>query len=174
MDLKSKIRRISEFKGVVFWDITPLLRDENAFREAVKKMADHFRGKKADLVVSSEARGFILGSAIAYELGLGFVPIRKKGKLPSRTMELTYQKEYEHDTIEIHADSIHHKEKVLLVDDLLATGGTIKANAELVEKLGGDIVGIGFLIELEYLHGRKMIGNQYEVFSLLHFKTSDG
>ncbi len=106
MDLRSKIRRIPEFKGVVFWDITPLLKDKQAFREAVKELADHFREKNAEVVVSSEARGFILGAAIAYELGLGFVPIRKKGKLPSKTMKLTYQKEYEPDTIEIHEDSI--------------------------------------------------------------------
>jgi adenine phosphoribosyltransferase len=174
LDLKSEIRRIPEFKGVVFWDITPLLKDKQAFREAVKKLADHFRRKNADVVVSSEARGFILGAAIAYELRLGFVPIRKKGKLPSKTMQLTYQKEYEPDTIEIHEDSIREGENVLLIDDLLATGGTIKANAELVEKLGGKIVGIGFLIELEYLHGREIIGDRYDVFSLINFKTTHG
>lgn len=174
MDLRSKIRRIPEFKGVVFWDITPLLKDKQAFREAVKELADHFREKNAKVVVSSEARGFILGAAIAYELGLGFVPIRKKGKLPSKTMKLTYQKEYEPDTIEIHKDSIQNGENVLLIDDLLATGGTIKANAELVEKLGGKIVGIGFLIELEYLHGREIIGDRYDVFSLINFRTPNG
>jgi adenine phosphoribosyltransferase len=173
MDLKFKIRRIPEFKGVVFWDITPLLKDKNALRETVKKLADHFRGRDIDIVVSSEARGFILGASIAYELGAGFVPIRKKGKLPSKTENLTYQKEYETDTIEIHEDAIEAGQKVLLIDDLLATGGTIKANAELVEKLGGKIVGIGFLIELEYLHGRKTIGNKYEVFSLIHLTTPD-
>jgi adenine phosphoribosyltransferase len=140
----------------------------------VKKLADHFRGRDIDIVVSSEARGFILGASIAYELGAGFVPIRKKGKLPSKTERLTYQKEYETDTIEIHEDAIETGQNVLLIDDLLATGGTIKANAELVEKLGGKIVGIGFLIELEYLHGRKTIGDKYEVFSLLNFKTPNG
>jgi adenine phosphoribosyltransferase len=174
VDLKSKIRRIPEFKGVVFWDITPLLKDKDAFRESVKKLADHFRGRGVDIVVSNEARGFILGASIAYELGVGFVPIRKKGKLPSMTKSLTYQKEYETDTIEIHEDAIEAGQKVLLIDDLLATGGTIKANAELVEKSGGRIVGIGFLIELEYLHGRETIGNKYEVFSLLNIKTPDG
>ena len=125
MDLKAKIRRIPEFKGVVFWDITQLLKDKYAFKECVKQMAEHGRDKGADVVVSSEARGFILGAALAYELGLGFVPIRKKGKLPSKTVSLTYQKEYESDTIEIHEDSIEPGQKVLLVDDLLATGGTI-------------------------------------------------
>jgi len=174
MDLKSKIRRIPEFKGVVFWDITPLLKDKLAFRESVKEMSKHFRHTAADVIVSSEARGFILGAAMAYELGVGFVPIRKKGKLPSKTVKLTYQKEYEPDTIEIHEDSIKPGERVLLIDDLLATGGTIKANAELVEKLGGKVVGIGFLIELGYLHGRNALGGRYEVFSLINLKTSNG
>ena len=171
MDLRSKIRRIPEFKGVVFWDITPLLRDKYAFRECVKRLADHFRDKKVDVVVSSEARGFILGAALAYELEVGFVPIRKKGKLPSKTVSLTYQKEYESDTIEIHEDAVEPGQNVLLVDDLLATGGTIKANAELVEELGGKIVGMGFLIELGYLHGRESLGDRYEVFSIINYET---
>ena len=174
MNLKSKIRRIPEFKGVVFWDITPLLKDKDAFRECIKQVANHFRAKKIDLVASNEARGFIIGGALAYELGAGFVPIRKKGKLPSRVVNLTYSKEYESDTIEMHQDSIDRGQKVLLVDDLLATGGTIKANAELVEKLGGEIVGMGFLVELEYLHGRESLGNKYEVFSLVNYKTTAG
>jgi adenine phosphoribosyltransferase len=174
LDLKSKIRRIPEFKRVVFWDITTLLKDKYAFRECIKQMADHYRGKDIDVVVSSEARGFILGATLAYELGVGFVPIRKKGKLPSKTESLTYQKEYEPDTIEIHEDSIELGQKVLIIDDLLATGGTIKANAELVEKLGGKIVGIGFLIELEYLHGREALGNKYEIFSIIRYKTPNG
>jgi adenine phosphoribosyltransferase len=173
MDLKSKVRRIPEFKGVVFWDITPLLRDKHAFRDCIKRLADHFRNKKVDIVVSSEARGFIFGAAVAYELGAGFVPIRKKGKLPSKTVNLTYEKEYESDTVEIHQDAVEPGEKVLLVDDLLATGGTIKANAELVEKLGGKIVGMGFLIELEYLHGRELLGDKYEMFSIVSYETSN-
>jgi adenine phosphoribosyltransferase len=174
VDLKTKIRRIPEFKGVVFWDITQLLKDKYAFRECIKQMAEHGRDRGADVVVSSEARGFILGAALAYELGLGFVPIRKKGKLPSKTVSLTYQKEYESDTIEIHEDSIEAGQKVLLVDDLLATGGTIKANAELVEKLGGEIIGMVFLIELGYLHGREALGGKYEVFSIINYKTPKG
>jgi adenine phosphoribosyltransferase len=168
------IRRIPEFKGVVFWDITPLLKDKDAFRECVERMADHFMNKRIDVVVSNEARGFIIGGALAYKLGVGFVPIRKKGKLPSKTVNLTYNKEYESDTIEIHQDSIEPGQKVLLIDDLLATGGTIKANAELVEKLGGQIVGMGFLIELEYLHGRKYLGTKYDIFSLVDYKTTAG
>ena len=173
-DLQSKIRRIPEFKGVVFWDITTLLKDKHAFRECIQRMADHYRDKEVDVIVSSEARGFIVGAALAYELGVGFVPIRKKGKLPFKSVCQTYRKEYEADSIEIHEDSIEPGQRVLLVDDLLATGGTIKANAELVEKLGGKIVGMGFLIELGYLHGRELLGDKYEVFSLINCKTTNG
>ncbi len=174
MSLKAKIRRIPEFKGVVFWDITTLLKDKDAFRKCIKQMADHFRDKNVDVVVSSEARGFIVGAPLAYELGVGFVPIRKKGKLPSKTVNIIYQKEYEPDTIEIHEDSIEPGQRILLIDDLLATGGTIKANAELIEKLGGKIVGMGFLIELGYLHGKEALGNKYEVFSIINCKTPNG
>ncbi len=174
MDLKSKIRRVPEFKGVVFWDITPLLRDKYAFRECIKQMADYCRDKDIDVVVSNEARGFILGSALAYELRVGFVPIRKKGKLPSKCVELTYNKEYESDCIEIHEDSIKPGQRVLIIDDLLATGGTIKANIELVEKLGGRVVCIGFLIELAYLHGREIVGDKYDIFSIINYKTPNG
>jgi len=168
------IRRIPEFKGVVFWDITPLLKDKDAFRECVERIAGHFMNKRADVVVSNEARGFIIGGALAYKLGVGFVPIRKKGKLPSKTASLNYNKEYEVDTIEIHQDSIEPGEKVLLIDDLLATGGTMKANADLVENLGGKIVGMGFLIELEYLHRRESLGTKYDIFSLVNYRTTAG
>jgi adenine phosphoribosyltransferase len=174
VDLKSKVRRISHFKGVVFWDITPLLKDKDSLHECVKRLADHFRREPVDLVVSNEARGFIIGAAVAYELGLGFVPIRKKGKLPSKCVDLTYQKEYESDTIEIHEDAIEKGQKILLIDDLLATGGTMKANIELVEKLGGVVVGLGFLIELCYLEGRKLIGDKYNVYSLIQLQTTNG
>ncbi len=174
LEIKEKLRRIPEFKGVVFWDITPILKDKRLFRETIKRLAEHYKGKKIDVVVSNEARGFIIGAALAYELGAGFVPIRKKGKLPSRCVNLTYQKEYESDTIEIHEDAIEKGQRVLIVDDLLATGGTVKANIELVEKLGGEIVGIGFLTELGYLNGRKTLGDKYEVFSLIKCETTDG
>lgn len=174
LDLKSKIRRIPEFKGVVFWDITPLLKDREAFREAIRLLADHFKDRKIDVVVSNEARGFIIAAPLAYELGAGFVPIRKKGKLPAACVCYTYQKEYEPDTIEIHKDAIEPGQNVLLVDDLLATGGTMKANIDLVESLGGKIVGIGFLIELGYLRGRETIGNKYDVFSLIKIDTPEG
>jgi adenine phosphoribosyltransferase len=174
LDIKSKVRRIPEFKGVVFWDITPLLKDKSCFRECIRLLADHYRGKDVDAVVSNEARGFIVGAALAYELGVGFVPVRKKGKLPFKCVDLTYKKEYECDTIEIHEDAIEKGDKVLLIDDLLATGGTIKANIDLVEKLGGEVVGIGFLIELGYLDGRKAIGDKYDVFSIIQCNTTNG
>jgi len=174
LDLKSKVRRIPEFKGVVFWDITPLLKDSCCFRECIRRLAKHYRGKAIDVIVSNEARGFIVGAALAYELGVGFVPVRKKGKLPFKCVDLTYKKEYECDTIEIHEDAIARGQKVLLIDDLLATGGTVKANIELVEKLGGTVVGIGFLIELGYLKGRKAIGDKYDVYSLIEFSTPNG
>jgi adenine phosphoribosyltransferase len=173
-DIKSKLRRIPEFKSVVFWDITPILKDKLFFKEIINRLADHYRNKDIDIIVSNEARGFIIGAPLAYELGTGFVPIRKKGKLPFKCVNLTYKKEYECDTIEIHEDAVRKGQKVLLVDDLLATGGTVKANIELVEKLGGEIVGIGFLIELGYLDGRKAIGNKYDVFSLIKCKTTNG
>lgn len=172
-NLKSKIRRIPNFKGVVFWDITPLLKDRKAFRECIKLMADHYRDKQIDVVVSSEARGFIFGAALAYELGVGFVPIRKKGKLPSETVTITYEKEYEKDTIEIHKDAIEIGQRVLVLDDLLATGGTIKANVELVEKLGGVVAGICVLIELNYLKGRDLLENKYDIFSLISCRTTE-
>lgn len=174
IDVKKKLRRIPEFKGVVFWDITPILKDKELFKESIKRLADHYRGKEIDVVVSNEARGFIIGAPLAYELGAGFIPIRKKGKLPSKCVNLTYQKEYECDTIEIHEDAVEPGQKVLLIDDLLATGGTLKANIELVEKLGGEIVGIGFLIELGYLGGRKALGDKYDVFSVMKCETTNG
>jgi adenine phosphoribosyltransferase len=174
LNLKSKIRRIPEFKGVVFWDITPLLKDKRYFRECIRLLANHYRDKAVDVVVSNEARGFIVGAALAYELGVGFIPVRKKGKLPYKCVDLTYKKEYECDTIEIHEDAIEQGDKVLLIDDLLATGGTVKANIALIEKLGGKIVGIGFLIELGYLNGRKAIGDKYDVFSIIQCNTTNG
>ncbi len=174
VDLKSKVRRIPEFKGVVFWDITPLLKDKECFKECIKLLADHYRKKPIDAIVSNEARGFIIGAALAYELGVGFVPIRKKGKLPFKCVDLTYSKEYEWDTIEIHEDAIDRGQKILLIDDLLATGGTVKANIELVEKLGGEVAGIGFLVELGYLGGRKALGTKYDLFSLIQCRTPEG
>jgi adenine phosphoribosyltransferase len=174
IDLKSKVRRIPEFKGVVFWDITPLLKDKTCFHECIKQLADHYRGKPIDVIVSNEARGFIIGAALAYELGVGFVPIRKKGKLPYKCVDLTYKKEYECDTIEIHQDAMEKGQNVLLIDDLLATGGTVKANIELIEALGGKVIGLGFLIELGYLDGRKALGGKHDIYSLIQLKTTNG
>jgi adenine phosphoribosyltransferase len=172
VNLKNKIRKIPEFKGVTFWDITPLLKDKTSFQECIEQLADHYRGKKIDVIVSNEARGFIIGAPLAYELGVGFVPVRKKGKLPYKCVNLTYKKEYECDTIEMHEDAIQKGQNVLIIDDLLATGGTVKANIDLVEKLGGKVVGLGFLIELGYLDGRKFLGNKHEIFSLIELKTT--
>jgi adenine phosphoribosyltransferase len=172
IDLKSKVRRIPEFKGVVFWDITPLLKDKVYFHSAIKQLADHYKGKSIDAIVSNEARGFIIGAALAYELGVGFIPIRKKGKLPYKCVNLTYTKEYESDTVEIHQDAIEKGANILIIDDLLATGGTVKANIDLVEELGGNVVGLGFLIELCYLDGRKVLGNKYDLYSLIQLNTT--
>jgi adenine phosphoribosyltransferase len=171
INLKSQIRRIPEFKGVVFWDITTLLKDPAMFKETIKQLADHYRGKKIDVIVSNEARGFIVGAPLAYELGVGFVPIRKKGKLPYKCLDYTYKTEYSTDSIQIHEDAIAKGQNVLIIDDLLATGGTAKANIEMVEKLGGKVAGLGFLIELDYLNGRKTLGDKHEVFSLVKYKT---
>ncbi|HUU07050.1 MAG TPA: adenine phosphoribosyltransferase [Thermoplasmata archaeon] len=173
MDLRSKIKRVPEFKGVVFWDITPLLKDKDAFHQCIKDLADRFRGRDINVVVSNEARGFIMGAPVAHELGVGFVPIRKEGRLPPEVHSISYAKEYESDVIEVKDDGISPGDKVLLVDDLLATGGTIKANADLVEKLGGEVVGMGFLVELEYLNPRKYLGDKYEIHSLVTIETAD-
>lgn len=173
MNLRSKIKRVPEFKGVVFWDITPLLKDKVAFGQCIMDLADHFRDDDVKVVASNEARGFIVGAPVAHELGVGFVPIRKQGKLPPEVYRLSYAKEYESDVIEVRDDGIEPGDRVLLVDDLLATGGTIKANADLVEKLGGDVVGMGFLVELEYLNPRKYIGDKYHIHSLITLKTTE-
>ena len=173
MDLRSKIKRVPEFKGVVFWDITPLLKDKNAFHQCIEDLSGRFRGRNIDIVVSNEARGFIMGAPVAHELGVGFVPIRKKGRLPPEVHSISYAKEYESDVIEVKDDGISPGDKVLLVDDLLATGGTIKANADLVGKLGGEVVGMGFLVELEYLNPRKYLGDKYEIHSLVMIETTD-
>jgi adenine phosphoribosyltransferase len=173
MNLKSKIKRVPEFKGVVFWDITPLLKDRHAFRECIKGLADHFRNESIDVVVSNEARGFIIGAAVAHELNVGFVPVRKKGKLPPKVATLSYNKEYESDVIEIRDDAIKQGDRVLLIDDLLATGGTIRANADLVEQMGGVVVGMGFLVELQYLHPREFLGDKYDIHSLIVLETTE-
>ncbi|MEM5871436.1 MAG: adenine phosphoribosyltransferase [Candidatus Aenigmatarchaeota archaeon] len=174
MDLKEKIRTIPDFPkpGVMFKDITTLLKDPKAFRFAVQEMVKHFKGKKIDKVVSAESRGFIFGSAIAYELGAGFVPLRKPGKLPWKKIREEFDTEYSKDAFEIHEDAIEKGENVLLVDDLLATGGTMEAAAKLIERLGGNIVGIAILIELAFLKGRQKL-NKYDLMSVIKYDTEE-
>jgi adenine phosphoribosyltransferase len=168
--LERFIREIPDWpvKGVLFRDITPLLADAAAFKQALQDMTQPFAGKHIDCVAAVEARGFIFGSAIAEKLEAGFIPIRKKGKLPFRTTSLTYDLEYGVDTIEVHTDAIKKGAQVLLVDDLLATGGTMGAAARLVEKLGGKVVGMSFLVELGFLHGRSKLGD-YQVASVISY-----
>ncbi|AVX21459.1 MULTISPECIES: adenine phosphoribosyltransferase [Carboxydocella] len=170
MNFKDKIRIIPDFPkpGIRFKDITTLLRDGQALRAAVQEIANRFRDEKIDLVVGPEARGFVIGTPVAYELGCGFVPLRKPGKLPAETAKMEYGLEYGKDALEIHLDAIQPGQRILLVDDLLATGGTTRAAVELVEKLGGQVVGLAFLIELTYLEGRKQLGDK-EVFSLVQY-----
>jgi len=170
LNLKDYIRSIPDFpkKGILFRDITTLLKEKKIFKKAIDLLANNFKNKKIDYVVAVESRGFILGGAVAYKLGAGFVPVRKKGKLPYKTISVTYELEYGTDTLEIHEDALFEKAKVLILDDLLATGGTAKAVAELVEKFKAKIVGIAFLIELVDLKGREKL-KDYPVFSLIKF-----
>ncbi|MFC2024969.1 adenine phosphoribosyltransferase [Chloroflexota bacterium] len=169
-DLKTLIRDIPDFptKGIIFRDITPLLKEGRAFKEAIDEISNQYLSKRIDIVVSAEARGFIMGSAIAYRLQAGIVPVRKKGKLPWTCHECTYELEYGTDTFEIHQDAIKPGDRVLIVDDLLATGGTVGAVIDLVERMKGQIVAIAFLIELTFLKGRKQL-KDYPVFSLIEY-----
>ena len=170
-DLKSLIRNVPDFpkKGIGFKDITTLIKNGEAFKRAVDEIAARFDGKKIDLVVGIEARGFIFASALAYKWGVGVIPVRKPGKLPAETLQEEYQLEYGTDAVEIHRDAIQRGQRVLIVDDLLATGGTVAATSRLVERLGGEIVGIAFLIELSFLKGREKLKG-YDVFSLIQFE----
>lgn len=170
MDLKEKIRVVEGFptEGISFKDITTLLKDAGALKECIDQLAERFRGIQADLVVGPESRGFIFATPLAYLLGTGFVPVRKPGKLPAETVSYEYKLEYGKDKLEIHKDSIKPGQKVLIVDDLLATGGTMYAAAKLVEKLGGEVVGLGFLIELTELKGREKLKG-YKVESLIQY-----
>lgn len=170
MELKDKIRVINDFpkKGISFKDITTLTQDGESFKYTVDKIANHLYDKNIDVIVGPEARGFIFGTSVAYALGVGFVPVRKKGKLPFDTISGEYDLEYGNDTLEIHKDSIKPGERVAIVDDLLATGGTIKTVANLIEQIGGKIVSIDFVIELIDLKGREKLKN-YDVFSLVQY-----
>ena len=168
MDIASKIRDIPDFPkpGIIFKDITPLLQDAESLRFAVDRMAEFAVAKKVDLVLGAEARGFILGAALAYTLGAGFVPARKPGKLPYETIAAEYELEYGTDSLEIHEDAIGPGTRVLVHDDLLATGGTARAKCDLVEKMGGEVVGVTFIIELAFLAGRNKL-KEYDLLSLI-------
>lgn len=168
--LKEMIREVADFpkKGIGFKDITPILQDKDAFTYSVNKLAELYKDKDIDIIVGPEARGFIYGAPLAYALNAGFVPIRKEGKLPADIATVEYELEYGANIIEIHKDSIKPGQKVLVVDDLLATGGTAAASAELVEKVGGEVVAIAFIIELEFLNGRDNL-SEYKVDSLVKF-----
>lgn len=168
--LERSIRAIPDFpkKGILFRDIATLLGDKKAFNSAINLLAKPYKSKKIDVVVAVESRGFIFGAALAYKLGCGFVMVRKKGKLPYKTYSVTYELEYGTDTLEIHRDAIGRGARVLIVDDLLATGGTIKAVSDLVKQMSGKIIGISFLIELVALSGRSKLKG-LPVFSLIKF-----
>ncbi len=170
IDLKSKIRDIPDFPkpGIIFKDITTLLQDFDAFKLSVDMLVKQHQNNKIDKVAGIEARGFIFGAAVAYAMNAGFIIIRKPGKLPYQTVKQTYELEYGSDEIEIHEDSIKPGERILLVDDLLATGGTMAAAADLINKIGGDIVGISFVIELTFLHGREKLKG-YNIHSLVKY-----
>jgi adenine phosphoribosyltransferase len=171
-DLLRVIRTVPDFpkKGIMFRDITTLLKDPPSFRHAVDLLHHHYQHADIQKVVGIESRGFILGSALAYNLGTGFVPIRKPGKLPAQTIRQEYALEYGTDAVEIHVDALRPGERVLLHDDLLATGGTMRAACSLVERLGARVVGISFLIELAFLKGRQHF-SAYDVFSLLTYDS---
>ena len=169
-DFKQYIRDIPDFpvKGILFRDITPLLQDGQAFRRAVHALADKHHSPRPDAVVAIESRGLIVGSALAYELGIGVIPVRKKGKLPHKTFQASYSLEYGQDTLEIHQDGLAKGAKVLLVDDLLATGGTMGATIELVRQCGGQVVELAFLIELTALKGRERL-TPHPIISLVQY-----
>jgi len=170
VDLAAKVRDIPDFpkRGIVFKDIMPLLADPEALHQTVESLAEFAEPRKPDVVLGAEARGFILGAALAYRLRCGFVAARKPGKLPWRTISAKYALEYGFDALELHADAIAHGARVLIHDDLLATGGTARAKVDLVEQLGGTVVGLAFVIELEFLQGREKLAG-YDVFSLIRY-----
>jgi adenine phosphoribosyltransferase len=168
--LKKLIREVPDFpkKGILFYDITTLLKDKLGYATLIDELSEHYIGKGIDLVLGMEARGFIFGPAVAYRLNAGFIPVRKPGKLPAATARYDYALEYGTNTLEIHKDAIQKGQRVIIVDDLLATGGTAEATTKLASSLGAEIVGLGFVIELDFLKGRDHL-KQYDVFSLLHY-----
>ncbi len=168
--LKELIRDIPDFpkEGIVFKDITPVLQNPASLKEIVDKFSDHYANQKVDVIVGAEARGFLFGPAVAINLNAGFVPVRKPGKLPYETASMTYDLEYGTDTLEIHKDAVKAGDNVLMMDDLLATGGTMAASCKLVESLGGKIMGCAFLIELGFLNGKEKLSG-YDIFSLIQY-----
>lgn len=159
MELEKYIRDIPDYPkpGIIFKDITPLWKDKDAFAHAVKLLADKFRADEPDVVIGAEARGFLVGAAVAYELGVGFVPVRKPGKLPYKTIKESYELEYGEDTICMHEDALDKGQKVLIIDDLIATGGTVGAMIKLCKQLGAEAIGCGFMVELSFLNGREKL-----------------
>jgi adenine phosphoribosyltransferase len=170
VDLAAKVRDVPDFPepGIVFKDIMPLLADPSALRDAVDRLAEWAAPKKPDLILGAEARGFILGGALAYKLGCGFIAARRPGKLPWKTISASYALEYGENALEMHADAFANGARVLVHDDVLATGGTVKAILDLVEQLGGNVVGVAFLIELEFLNGREQLEG-FDVHSLITY-----
>ena len=170
LDLRDRIRDVPDFPtaGVVFKDLMPLIADPAYFTETIDRLSEWARPREPDLVFGAEARGFIFGSALAYALGAGFIAARKPGKLPRETVEATYQLEYGTDSLQVHRDAVAVGTRVIVVDDVLATGGTARAKCQLVESLGGVVVGVLFVIELDFLHGREKLA-AYDVHSLVHF-----
>ena len=168
--LKKLIREVPDFpkKGILFYDITTLLKDKLGFATLIDALSEHYLNKDVDLVLGMEARGFIFGPALAYRLNAGFVPVRKPGKLPAATASLSYDLEYGSNTLEIHKDAIQRGQRVIIVDDLLATGGTAAATVQLAKSLGADVCGLGFVVELDFLNGRDKL-KDCDVFSLLHY-----
>src|ERR1700735_3671615 len=168
--LKHLIREVPDFpkKGILFYDITTLLKDKTGFATLIDKFSEHYIAQDVDLVLGMEARGFIFAPALAYRLNAGFVPVRKPGKLPAATTRHDYALEYGTNTLEIHQDAIKKGERVIIVDDLLATGGTAEATTKLARSLGAEVVGLGFVVELDFLKGREKLAG-YDVFSLLHY-----
>jgi adenine phosphoribosyltransferase len=170
-ELKKLIREVPDFprKGILFYDITTLLKDKVGFATLVDRLSEHYVDQKIDLVLGMEARGFIFAPALAYRLNAGFVPVRKVGKLPAETVKFDYALEYGTNSLEMHKDAIQKGQRVLIVDDLLATGGTAEATANLAVLLGAEIVGLGFVVELDFLNGREKLKG-YDVMSLLHYQ----
>jgi adenine phosphoribosyltransferase len=168
--LKTLIRTVPDFPrpGILFYDITTVLKDKAGFATLIDAFAQYYIGKEIDLVLGIEARGFIFGPALAYRLNAGFVPVRKPKKLPAPTAKVSYDLEYGTDSLEIHLDAIQPGQRVVIVDDLLATGGTMEATVQLVRQLGGEIAGLGFAVELDFLNGRSKF-QEYDVLSLLHY-----